>query len=155
MLAFALRPTGNRLNTMPDREELTVVVGYDGSESARHALTRSRHWGLRRALLMIVAVTPSAPSPGLHAELTDEQLDAEAALREARELLVSEGETARIDTRIATGDPAEVLMQIVRELDADLLVVGRRGRDFVSRVLLGSVAQRVVQHASCDVLVVS
>lgn len=155
MLAFALRPTGNRLNTMPDREELTVVVGYDGSEPARHALTRSRRWGLRRALLMIVAVTPSAPSPGLHAELADERLDAEAALREARELLASEGETAPIDTRIATGDPAEVLMQIVRELDADLLVVGRRGRDFVSRVLLGSVAQRVVQHASCDVLVVS
>jgi nucleotide-binding universal stress UspA family protein len=38
---------------------------------------------------------------------------------------------------------------------ADLLVVGRRGGDFVARTLLGSVAQRVVQQAPCDVLVVA
>jgi nucleotide-binding universal stress UspA family protein len=52
------------------------------------------------------------------------------------------------------GDPAEVLAEIAREHRADLLVVGRRGRDFAARVLLGSVASRLVADAPCDVLVV-
>jgi nucleotide-binding universal stress UspA family protein len=47
------------------------------------------------------------------------------------------------------------LVDVVREVAADLLVVGRRGDDFVARTLLGSVAQRVVQQAPCDVLVVA
>ena len=51
--------------------------------------------------------------------------------------------------------PAEVLVDVAREYDADLVVVGRRGRDFAARVLLGSVAARIVANAACDVLVVS
>jgi nucleotide-binding universal stress UspA family protein len=54
-----------------------------------------------------------------------------------------------------TGDPAVVLVEVAREAAANLLVVGRRGGDFVVRTLLGSVAQRVVQQAPCDVLVVA
>jgi nucleotide-binding universal stress UspA family protein len=48
-----------------------------------------------------------------------------------------------------------VLTDIASEVDAQLVVVGRRGGDFVRRTLLGSVAQRVVQEAPCDVLVVA
>jgi nucleotide-binding universal stress UspA family protein len=47
------------------------------------------------------------------------------------------------------------LVDIAREVAADLLVIGRRGDDFIARTLLGSVAQRAVQHAPCDVLVVA
>jgi nucleotide-binding universal stress UspA family protein len=52
------------------------------------------------------------------------------------------------------GDPGEVLADVARQQRADLLVVGRRGRDFAARVLLGSVASRLVADAPCDVLVV-
>ena len=57
-----------------------------------------------------------------------------------------------VELREVTGDPAVVLVDIAREVAADLLVIGRRGGDFVARTLLGSVAQRAVQHAPCDVL---
>jgi nucleotide-binding universal stress UspA family protein len=50
---------------------------------------------------------------------------------------------------------AVALIDIAREVDAQLLIVGRRGADFVSRTLLGSVAQRIVEHAPCDILVVA
>jgi nucleotide-binding universal stress UspA family protein len=60
-----------------------------------------------------------------------------------------------IERRTATGDPGAVLVEVTREVDADLLIIGRRGTDFVSRMLLGSVAERVVQQARCDVLVIS
>ena len=50
---------------------------------------------------------------------------------------------------------AAVLIQAARDSGAELVVVGRRGGDFVARTLLGSVSQRVVQNAPCDVLVVA
>ena len=64
-------------------------------------------------------------------------------------------ERIAIETQAAVGDPAAVLIEAARESDAELLIVGRRGGDFVARTLLGSVSQRVVQYAPCDVLVVA
>ena len=87
-------------------------------------------------------------------DLAGPQVDTERLLEEAREQLDG-SEGAAIETRAAVGDPATVLTDIAREVDAQLVVVGRRGGDFVRRTLLGSVAQRVVQEAPCDVLVVA
>ena len=46
-----------------------------------------------------------------------------------------------------------VLVDVAREVSADDVIVGRRGVDFVTRTVLGSVAQRAVEQAPCDVLV--
>ncbi len=51
------------------------------------------------------------------------------------------------------GEPAAELLETARELDADLVVLGRRSRS-LRRVVLGSVSAKVVQDAPCDVLVV-
>jgi nucleotide-binding universal stress UspA family protein len=51
------------------------------------------------------------------------------------------------------GDPSEELLEVARAAGAHLVIVGRRGKDFVARALLGSVATRVIEHAPCDVLV--
>jgi nucleotide-binding universal stress UspA family protein len=53
------------------------------------------------------------------------------------------------------GDPAEHLLDVARAIGAELIVIGRRGKGFVARTLLGSVATRVVGRAPCDVLVVA
>lgn len=52
------------------------------------------------------------------------------------------------------GDPAEEILRYARRQPIDLIVVGTHGRTGVSRVLLGSVAERVVRGARCPVLVV-
>ena len=52
------------------------------------------------------------------------------------------------------GKPAEEIMEVAAKHHADLIVMGAKGLDAVSRFLLGSVSTRVVQHASCSVLVV-
>ena len=106
--------------------------------------------------LVIVAVAPDIRSAGMGVDLAGPHLDTERLLEEAREQLDG-SEGAAIETRAAVGDPANVLtdIAIAREVDAQLVVVGRRGGDFVRRTLLGSVAQRVVQEAPCDVLVVA
>lgn len=135
------------------RSNLKLVVGYDGSDAARRALARVREL-VDFQVLVIVAVAPDIRSAGLGAALAAPQIDTERLVAEARDQL-GNCQGAAIEARTAVGDPAVVLTDIARELDAQLVIVGRRGRDFVARTLLGSVAHRVVENAPCDVLVVA
>jgi nucleotide-binding universal stress UspA family protein len=52
------------------------------------------------------------------------------------------------------GEPDEAIVRRAREGGADLIVIGSHGRRGLSRALLGSVAERVMRHAPCPVLVV-
>jgi nucleotide-binding universal stress UspA family protein len=135
-------------------EPLTIVVGYDGSDAARRGLRRVRDLGEHASKVLVVAVVPALRSAGLGTPLGDSKLDAQHLLQEAVDVL-EPPERMQIELREAIGDPGVVLVDIAREVAADLLVIGRRGADFVARTLLGSVAQRAVQHAPCDVLVVA
>lgn len=58
-----------------------------------------------------------------------------------------------IETRVREGDPAERILEACG--DADLVVMGTHGRSGVARLLIGSVAQRVVRGARCPVLTLS
>jgi nucleotide-binding universal stress UspA family protein len=51
------------------------------------------------------------------------------------------------------GDSVEEPLEVARATSAELVIVGRRGKDFGARTLLGSLATRVLQQAPCDVLV--
>ena len=139
---------------MSASEALTIVVGYDGSDAARRALARVRGLEQRAARVLLVAVTPDLGSAGLESQLAGGTFDAGRLTEEASDLLDAPNGTS-VEVRTTAGDPAVVLVEVAREVAADLLVVGRRGGDFVTRTLLGSVAQRVVQQAPCDVLVVT
>jgi nucleotide-binding universal stress UspA family protein len=65
-----------------------------------------------------------------------------------------------VDTRIPVthvllqGDPASEIVRYGRDAGIDLIVMGTHGRTGVERLLLGSVAERVLRDASCSVLVV-
>ncbi len=135
-------------------DTLRVVIGYDGSDAARRGLARVRRLAARQLAVLVIAVEPDVRSAGLESELTSQPVATRHLLAEARELLDGEQRIA-IETQAAVGDPAAVLIEAARESDAELLIVGRRGGDFVARTLLGSVSQRVVQYAPCDVLVVA
>lgn len=135
-------------------DTLRIVVGYDGSDAARRGLASLRRLAARRLVVTVVAVEPDIRSAGLGSELTAHPIATGRLLEEARELL-ADGDSIGIETRAAVGDPAAVLIEAARESGAELVIVGRRGGDFVARTLLGSVSQRVVQHAHCDVLVVA
>jgi nucleotide-binding universal stress UspA family protein len=130
--------------------EATFVVGYDGSDAARRGLARVREMGARGTRVLVVLVDADLRSAGVSSELAGGEFDAQRLGEEASGLLDA-AEDVRVEIRTTAGDPAVVLVEVA----ADLLVVGRRGIDFVSRTLLGSVAQRVVQQAPCDVLVVA
>jgi nucleotide-binding universal stress UspA family protein len=57
-------------------------------------------------------------------------------------------------TRFIPGNPVDVIVRHAAKMNADLIVLGTQGRTGLPRALIGSVAERVVRHAHCPVLVV-
>jgi nucleotide-binding universal stress UspA family protein len=140
-----------------------IAVGVDGSEPARRALEFVAALDLGLDVeVEIIAVAESvfvASSLSLAARDAMRSLAAEveaqqhARLREvlARATRALAGR-ARVSTHTPVGDPARHLLE--RAAAADLLVVGSRGLGAVRRLLLGTVSEKVLQHAACPVLIV-
>jgi nucleotide-binding universal stress UspA family protein len=59
-----------------------------------------------------------------------------------------------VKTRLEEGYPSERIVEVAKAEETDLIVVGSRGRSKLAKMLLGSVASRVVATAHCPVLVV-
>ena len=77
---------------------------------------------------------------------------AEALLARAARQADAKGVEFETDAR--DGDAAETIIRISNEQQADLIVVGHRGRTAIPRFPLGSVSQKVSHHAPCSVLIV-
>ncbi|GAA3143944.1 MULTISPECIES: universal stress protein [Rhodococcus] len=137
----------------------TIVVGTDGSESSLRAVEKAAALAADEsaALNIVVAYHPESAQALL--SLDDQPRsdhDADAAskvLRSARSHANALG-IAQVETRLVAGNPVEVLLALVLEVDADMLVVGNRGLNSLSGRLLGSVPADLARRAPCDVLIV-
>lgn len=89
----------------------------------------------------------------LRAELVDCH---DAAVAELAPLVEDDarGQASSVHEHVALGDPAGEICGLAGELGADLIVVGNHGGDALTRMLTGSVAQKVVRDAPCPVVVV-
>jgi multicomponent Na+:H+ antiporter subunit G len=131
----------------------TIVVGYDGSEPAQRALERAAALaGEEGSVTLVTAVSILPASPGAAPGGGDELEEQKRVLQDGGARLAELGVDVRLVEALA--DPAQAIIDAARRLDADLIVVGTRGRNVAARVLQGSVSTRVVHGAPCDVLVV-
>jgi nucleotide-binding universal stress UspA family protein len=142
-----------------------VVVGVDGSASSEHALDALTELPLPAGIAVtFVYVAPlddkELPSSVAfypeYAKLAkdyraERRAVAEHIVDHARQRLRAAGHRAEVDIR--WGTPADQLIGAVRELGADLLVVGSANRSVMGRLFVGSVSGRVLSHAPCSVLV--
>jgi len=136
-----------------------IVIGVDGSEAAKQALQYGLHEASIRGTRVraVHAWMPSSfiagTGPGMVPPVDN------TPLRNAAEELL------RTTVEALAGDKADRVERVVVELpagpgildnavDAELIVVGRRGHGPVRSFVLGSVSSHVVQHATCPVLVV-
>jgi nucleotide-binding universal stress UspA family protein len=139
----------------------TIVVGTDGSASARIAVRHAAYLAAatRACLHLVTAVsaTPIGIGPDMVHALPPSWIDANTdAARGTLDTIARELTDSGVDvvTHIAQGEPAESLLRYCDDVRADLLVVGDKGMHGPRRFLLGSVANRCAHHATCAVLVV-
>jgi nucleotide-binding universal stress UspA family protein len=137
-----------------------IVVGVDFSDPSAEALAAAaelaREFGavlhLVHALdLRIPFVTPyevAVPDAFLES--------ARQAALDRLGALVDEKRAAGLDVKahLASAPPASALSEVAEQIQADLVVTGSRGLTGLKHVILGSVAERTLRHASCSVLTV-
>jgi len=145
----------------------TIVVGVDDSAGARRALEFALEEArLRDASLKVVyawllplpvvipgpvlAGIPVESGPALEEEIEQARQSAERLLEAVIEQLPTEG--VRIERLAVEGQPAKALLDTAA--DADLLVVGSRGRGGFKGLVMGSVSQQCANHAPCPVVIV-
>ena len=135
-----------------------IVCGIDDSTGARKAARvaddLARDLGAR---LVLVHGTPVAPAVMYGVPFDNDAFQREA-MDDARRLLEDAARacsSGEISQRAEFGSPIEVLPRVIEKEDADLLVVGTRGRGAMRSVLLGSVAHEMLAVSPCPVVVVS
>jgi nucleotide-binding universal stress UspA family protein len=140
-----------------------VLIPTDFSDDARHALAtvsdllKGRVGQVELCLLHVyqlpVMVAPlSGFAPEMPILIEDARELAHKALDPQAEELRAKG--FRVEVIGREGDPATAITELARSREADLIAMGTRGLSRLKQVLLGSTAERVVQHAGCPVLTI-
>lgn len=134
-----------------------IVVGVDGSDSARTALrfacARATDTGESVVAVHAHRAWPSAHhhTPPFHPSAGDEERS-DRLLTEATEAVREDFDDVDLTTLSVPGPPDRLLLD--RSTVSSLVVVGSRGRDAFAEMLLGSVAQEVLHRSECPVVVV-
>jgi nucleotide-binding universal stress UspA family protein len=155
-------------------KRMKILIAYDGSSHADAALDDLERAGLppeAEALVISVADVWMWPPPmddarGLRAEeldiigLNKARAQSEQAVEEARKLAIQASERVKaafplwkVDAEGYGESPAWAVIKKAEEWGADLVVVGSQGRSALSRLILGSVSQKVLYEAHCSVRV--
>lgn len=136
-----------------------VLVAHDGSAEAEAAVRTAVRFAAAldkpvtavRAWNVSTAPRPSTAAPGYMPPFEDFEAATLAALEEDLGPIRTEHPDVAITAAVVHGSPAEKLIDASGR--ADLIVVGSRGHGGFAGLLLGSVSEQVVRHASCPVLV--
>lgn len=139
----------------------TILVPHDFSEHAEYAfkwaLGMAEDWGAKIVLFHAAPLVSRVSYPDAMFLLDLPKLEAEMmadAEKQLAEVVAKQGtSTVPVETRAVLGDPFWEICQAAEREQADLIVMGSHGRTGLAHILLGSVAERVLRHAPCPVLV--
>jgi nucleotide-binding universal stress UspA family protein len=145
----------------PQTSALKLLVAVDFSEASRRSLA----WALDHArrtpcevhVIHVIEdhVSDLLSAPAMERLRVEMALIAREAEHELERLLPAERQQVGRPTRhVACGRPAKEILHAAEKLGAELIVMGTHGRGGVAGLFMGSVAQKVVRHAPCPVLIV-
>jgi nucleotide-binding universal stress UspA family protein len=141
-----------------------IVVGTDGSETAAEAVRQAVELAkMTDSTLDIVSAYEPIPQQRLKEEAQEvpgdvaygvgPREDVNTTLESASGEAKQRGLDA-VQTHPREGDPADAILDVAEETNADLIVVGNKGMTGAKRFLLGSVPNKVSHHAPCGVMIV-
>ena len=128
----------------------TIVVGYVPKAEGRAALRRAAEEAKLRDMRLLVV---NSHRGGREFDDAD-AVQSESQLEEVRSALREVGVEFEVRQLVRGLDPADDLVNVAKEVEADIIVIGLRRRSPVGKLILGSNAQRVLLDAPCPVLAV-
>lgn len=140
----------------------SIVVATDGSPystaAASEAIGIAKKNSSKLTVISVVPAELATPTDvdfaatGLELLAEKEMQAAEKNAKAVKEAAQKEG--VAVQAFVMTGKPADAIIETAKEKNADLIIVGSHGRTGIERLLMGSVAERVIVMSSCAVLVV-
>jgi hypothetical protein len=123
----------------------SILLATDGSDFSAVAEAEAVSAGLKCPQLkqLIALSVASSDSETNQAKQTVEKFKATA-----------ESKGVKVEAIVKTGKPAQTIMDVAKEQNADMIIMGTHGRTGIQKAIIGSVASQVVSSAHCAVLVV-
>lgn len=137
----------------------TILLANDGSEPALHAaefLAQLPHDEAIELIVVSVLYMPGSEKAFLvgdwiETRLAQQRRNTDLAYAKIKNMFA--GDNVSLSQLVCEGHPAETLIAMARELRAELMVIGATGHSAITRKLLGSTSDYIVNHAPCSVLV--
>jgi nucleotide-binding universal stress UspA family protein len=136
-----------------------ILVPIDGSEQSKHALARAtyiaEHCEAQLTILTVIDLNKEISS--FERVSTGGYIPSE--LKEKGYQLLTEcmhdiPREVRAKALVEIGSPAETVVEVYEREQSDLIVIGSRGLNNLKQLVMGSVSQYVLHHASCPVCIV-
>jgi nucleotide-binding universal stress UspA family protein len=132
-----------------------ILVATDGSKFSKAAVNEAIRIAKasKGALIIVSAVDITEEFESEAPELT-ERFERQFKTMVERIKKQAKAKGIKVDGVVKIGEPYDVIINAAKEKKADLIVMGSHGRRGLSRLLMGSVTERVIGHAKCPVLVI-
>jgi nucleotide-binding universal stress UspA family protein len=135
-----------------------ILIAYDGSDHARKAANMAgslaRFLGINSVVWIVTVMNPSPRElgePFLSQYIEHHTTSGQNLIREATDIISHDVE---IRSELLFGNPADCILQVAETRGCDLIIAGTRGLGVLEEILLGSQAQKIINHAHCPVLIV-
>jgi len=133
----------------------TILFATDFSPASETALRYATALARDSGALLIIAHIEELPMPYAGGEMYFAQPEyPNPEVKKMLDAVVPSDPTVKFEHRLVLGTPADDIVRLANENGADLIVIGTHGRTGVMRVLMGSVAESIMRHASCPVLTI-
>ncbi len=139
------------------RDFKTVLCPTDFSDASFHAIEYGLRFARDASGTLIVGHVIHVPSGDLYGDtrvLHYEEAKQRVEKRMAEVVATRLQGYPKSQTRIDVGDPAERIIKMAKECRVDLIISATHGRSGLAHLVMGSVAEKIIRHAPCPVLVV-
>lgn len=144
---------------VPHEAYRSIVVAVDFSPASQQTIRLARHWAPAGDLVLLHAFElpyeGKLKIAGVDEEILRQYVTQQSEIRRQHlhEMAINLGlAPAEYSVRVVYGDPAQQIIAMEQEVDADLIVMGKHGSHFAEEFLLGSVIKHVLAQSQCDVM---